>query len=105
MALVSSLATSIFIPRPGPQRFTTVKPTINARVLTISKYSRARPPVRPTFFISSVPAMPSTTVVKMIGAMIILMSLMKASPRGFMAAPHAGSATPNATPAAIAIST
>ena len=36
---------------------------------------------------SSMPAMPTTTVQKMIGAMIILISLMKPSPSGFMAAP------------------
>ena len=54
-------------------------------MLTISKYSSARPPVLPTFFMSSMPAMPTTTVQKMIGAMIILISLMKPSPSGFIA--------------------
>ena len=63
---------------------------ISARVLTTSKYSSARPPVLPTFFMSSMPAMPMTTVQKMIGAMIILISLMKPSPRGFMSAPTLG---------------
>ena len=50
---------------------------MSASVLTTSKYSSARPPVLPTFFMSSMPAMPSTTVQKMIGAISILMSLMK----------------------------
>ncbi len=39
---------------------------------------------------SSIPAMPTTTVQKMTGAMIILMSLMKASPSGFIAVPVSG---------------
>ena len=38
----------------------------------------------------SMPAMPTTTVQKMIGAMIIFISLMKPSPSGFMAAPVSG---------------
>jgi hypothetical protein len=37
------------------------------------------------------PAMPVTTVVKMIGAISILISLMNPSPSGFIAAPQAGS--------------
>jgi hypothetical protein len=39
---------------------------------------------------SSMPAMPTTTVQKMMGAIIILMSLMKASPRGFIDSPTEG---------------
>ena len=38
----------------------------------------------PTFFMSSMPAMPVTTVQKMIGPITILISLMKPSPSGFM---------------------
>jgi hypothetical protein len=48
------------------------------------------PPVLPTFFMSSMPAMPTTTVQKMIGAMSILMSLMKPSPSGFIFTPRSG---------------
>ena len=48
------------------------------------------PPVLPTFFMSSMPAMPTTTVQKMIGAIIILMSLIKPSPSGFIASPVPG---------------
>jgi hypothetical protein len=59
----------------------------------------------PTFFKSPAPAMPSTTVQKMIGAMIILISLMKPSPSGFMAAPVEGEKAPNSAPHAIATST
>jgi len=61
--------------------------------------------VRPTFFMSSMPAMPSTTVQKMIGAMIILISLMKPSPSGFICSPSAGAKWPSAMPIAIAVST
>jgi hypothetical protein len=51
---------------------------------------------------SSMPAMPTTIVQKMIGAMIILMSLMKPSPSGFMAAPVSGWKCPSSTPSTIA---
>lgn len=81
------------------------RPITSATVLTISKYSSARPPVLPTFFMSSMPAMPTTTVQKMIGAMIILISLMKPSPSGFIAAPVSGQKWPSSTPAAMAAST
>ena len=78
---------------------------IRARVETISKYSKARPPVLPTFFMSSMPAMPTTTVQKMMGAMIILISLMKPSPRGFILAPTSGAKWPSITPTMTANST
>ena len=78
------------MPAPGLTRLTMIRPITSATVLTTSKYSRARPPVLPTFFMSSMPAMPTTTVQKMIGAMIILISLMKPSPSGFIAAPVSG---------------
>src|SRR5881628_220937 len=77
MALASSVAGSMFMPWPGCTTLMTTRPTTSAMLLTISKYSSARPPVLPTFFMSSIPAMPTTTVQKMIGAMIILISLMK----------------------------
>ena len=59
----------------------------------------------PTFFMSSMPAIPTTTVQKMIGAMIILMSLMKPSPRGFIAAPVSGKKWPSRTPRTMATMT
>ena len=49
------------------------------------------PPTRPTFFRFSMPAMPVTTVQKMIKVMIIEMTRMKASPSGFMAIARTGS--------------
>src|SRR4051794_37302597 len=54
---------------------------------------------------SPILAMPTTTVVKMIGAIIILISLMKPSPRGFIAVACAGRSTPSSTPTAMATST
>ena len=62
----------------------------SANVETTSKYSSALPPTRPTFFMLPAPAMPSTTVQKMIGAISILTSAMKPSPSGFSATPVSG---------------
>ena len=47
-------------------------------------------PTRPTRFRSSMLAMPCTTVQKMIGAIIILINLMKVSPSGFICSPTLG---------------
>ncbi|MNT66834.1 hypothetical protein D3C72_2049290 [compost metagenome] len=63
---------------------TIIRPIISAIVLTTSKYSSATAPVRPTAFMLSMPAIPVTTVQKITGAMIILMSLTNASPSGFI---------------------
>ena len=95
----------MFMPTPGWTRLITTSPTTSATLLTTSKYSSARPPVLPTFFMSSMPAMPTTTVQKMIGAMIILISLMKPSPSGFIASPVAGKKWPRITPMTIAVMT
>ena len=54
---------------------------------------------------SSMPAMPTTTVQKMIGAMIILISLMKPSPMGFIAEPSSGLKWPSSTPMTMAVMT
>src|SRR6478672_378065 len=54
---------------------------------------------------SSIPAMPTTIVQKMIGAMIILISLMKPSPSGFIDSPVAGKKWPRRTPTMIATMT
>ncbi len=59
-------------------------------VLTTSKYSSASAPVLPTAFMLSMPAMPVTTVQKMMGAIIILISLMKPSPSGLNCAALSG---------------
>src|SRR5437762_9855406 len=46
-------------------------------------------------------AMPATTVVNTIGAIIIRTSLMKPSPSGFIADARSGEANPNSTPRAM----
>ncbi len=60
---------------------------------------------RPTRVMSAICAMPLTTVQKMIGAISMRISLMKASPNGPMRAAVSGAAIPSAMPTAIAIST
>ncbi|MNE54370.1 hypothetical protein D3C80_1491440 [compost metagenome] len=73
------------MPAPGCTTLTTTRPMIRAMVETTSKYSSAMPPVLPTAFMLCMPAIPVTTVQKMIGAIAILISLTKPSPSGFMA--------------------
>ncbi|MOA32268.1 hypothetical protein D3C78_1534730 [compost metagenome] len=77
----------------------------SASVVTTSKYSKALPPTRPTFFMSSMPAMPTTMVQKMIGVIIIFTSLMKPSPSGFSLAPNSGIRCPRVTPSTMATMT
>ncbi|VFT10553.1 Uncharacterised protein [Pseudomonas aeruginosa] len=78
---------------------------IRATVETTSKYSSAMPPVLPTDFMLCMPAMPVTTVQKMIGAMAILISLTKPSPNGFIATAVSGYQWPSAIPMAMATRT
>jgi hypothetical protein len=54
---------------------------------------------------SSTPAIPVTTVQKITGAINILISLMKASPNGFIAAPASGYSVPRSTPNVMATMT
>ena len=77
----------------------------SAKVETTSKYKRAIPPTRPTFFMLSMPAMPETTVQKMIRVMIIEIRRMKTSPKGFIAMAVAGLKRPSATAMIIATTT
>ena len=103
--LPSSVAGSTLKPTPGFRTWVATRPSRSANDETISKYSSALPPTRPTFFMSSMPAMPVTTVQKMIGPITILMSLMNPSPSGFMLTANEGKKCPSAMPMAIAIST
>ena len=61
--------------------------------------------MRPTSFIAPMCAMPTTTVVKTIGAISIFTSLMKPSPSGFIRRRVSGETNPKITPSAIATST
>ncbi len=63
------------------------------------------PPTRPTLRMSPAPAMPSTTVQKMIGAISILTSAMKPSPSGLSATPLSGDRAPMVPPTRMATST
>ncbi|MNN63318.1 hypothetical protein D3C81_1786890 [compost metagenome] len=99
------MLTSTFMPAPGCSTLTIIRPTSKATVLMTSKYSNARPPVLPTFFMSSIPAIPITTVQKMTGAIIILISLIKPSPSGFIAVPVSGRKCPSRTPMMMATMT
>ena len=65
-------------------------PIAKAKVETISKYSNAFPPIRPTFFISPMPPIPITTVKKMIGAITILINLINHSARTLSCEPKSG---------------
>src|SRR5262245_59359796 len=92
-------------PSPGFRIDTTTSPMTSAIVETISKYRRARSPIRPTSRIAPMCAMPTTTVVNTIGAIIIFTSLMNPSPSGRIAAAFSGATNPKNTPIAIATST
>ncbi len=76
---------SILKPLPGRTKLPTISPMSNAMVETTSKYRRALPPTRPTFFMSSMPAIPVTRVQKITKVMIMVIKRMKASPSGFIA--------------------
>ena len=53
-----------------------------ASVVTTSKYRKAFQPIRPAFRRSPMPAMPTTTVVKITGPISIFTNATKASPSG-----------------------
>ena len=65
-------------PSPGRSQLTTTSPMTSANVVTISKYSSALPPIRPTAFRSPVCAMPTTIVENSSGTISPLMSEMNA---------------------------
>jgi len=59
-------------------------PVNSASVETISKYSRAFPPILPTFFKFFMPAIPETTVQKMTTVITMVIRRIKPSPSGFI---------------------
>ncbi len=81
----------MFMPAPGLKQLMMHEADDQRDRADDLEVEQREPPVLPTFFMSSMPAMPVTTVQKMIGAIIILMSLMNASPNGFIASPSFGS--------------
>ena len=92
-------------PEPGFVTFTTTSPMASETVLTISKYSSALPPTRPTFFRSLMLAIPSTMVRKMTGAITILMRFTNTSPSGRIALAVSGATSPSTTASAMATRT
>ena len=72
-------------------------------MVTISKYRIAFPPIRPMVLILPVPAIPTTKVAKMSGAMIDLIRRRKMVPSRPSSFAGPGNAAPNATPATRAI--
>ncbi len=105
MALPSSLAGSALKPAPGCRMLPTAMPRNRAKVDTTSKYSSALPPTRPTFFMLPMEEMPDTTVQNTTSAIIILMSLMKPSPSGFMSMAKSGKKLPTMTASTMPTST
>jgi len=71
-------------PAPGCNSSPTMRPMASASVETTSKYNKVLTPTRPTRRRSPIDEMPCTTVQKITGAIIILISAMKASPNGFI---------------------
>ena len=105
MAWVSRVAGSALTPTPGFRTFTMTRPMNSAIVDTTSKYSSASPPALPTSRSLAMPAIPVTTVQKMIGAISSLISLMKPSPSGLSCCAKCGQKIPSTMPSAMAIST
>ena len=93
------------MPTPGRHRLITSSPTTSANVVTISKYSSALTPIRPAWRMSFMLAMPCTTVQNTIGAIVIRMILIKASPSGFRVSLSAGHKMPASTPRTMAMRT
>ena len=90
-------------PAPGWTRFAAPSPITSASVVTISKYRIAFPPIRPMVLMLPVPAIPTTKVAKMSGAMIDLIRRRKMVPNRPSSFAGPGNAAPNATPATSAI--
>ena len=92
----------MFSPSPGWMRLPTTRPMPSAKVDMTMKYSSARPPTLPTVAAFAIDPTPRTIVQKMIGAIIILMSITNASPIGFSPTANSGVASPTAMPASTA---
>ncbi len=86
------------IPRPGRSRFTAASPTNSAIVVTTSKYTIAFRPMRPICFRSPAPAIPYTSVPKISGARIDLISLRNTVADRAQISLAAPGATPRRTP-------
>ena len=107
LATASALPVDPLNPSPGRSTLPMIMPMARAKVETTSKYISARMPTRPTCLASSIWAMPDTTVQKIIGAIIILINLIKPSPMALIQSLVAisGYSQPKMAPSTIPIST
>ena len=74
---------------------------MRANVVMTSKYITAFNPTLPIFLTFSIPENPDTIVQNIIGAIIILMSLINPSPRGLRATANEGKKYPRKIPITI----
>lgn len=82
---VLRVAGSMFMPTPGRNRYTAARPIIRLMTVNTRNSSKVLLIKRPRERLSVIPAIPVTMVQKTTGAIIILISLMNASPRGLSA--------------------
>lgn len=82
---VLRVAGSMFIPTPGRNRYTAARLMIRLTIASPVNNSKVLLINRPSERLSVMPAMPVTMVQKTTGAIIILISLMNASPSGLSA--------------------
>jgi hypothetical protein len=91
-----------FRPAPGWTRLPTTRPIASATVDITTKYSSARPPTLPTLAAWRTEPMPSTSVQKMIGLIIILIRFTNPVPSGFSSTAKSGNRKPTPIPSATA---
>ena len=87
-------------PAPGLNTFTSTRPMTSATVVASSNQTIALRPMRPIARKSPVPAMPTTSVEKSSGAMIILIIRRNRSATGLISTPNNGQIQPMSTPMA-----
>ena len=103
-AIAANAAVSVLggraTPAPGWNTFTSTSPMTSATVVASSNQTMAFKPMRPIARRSPVPAMPTTSVEKSSGAMIILIIRRNRSAIGLISTPNDGHAQPIRTPMA-----
>ena len=95
---VLRVAGSMFMPTPGRNRYTAARPIIRLTTVRPRNNSNVLLIKRPKERLSVMPAMPVTMVQNTTGAIIILISLMKASPSGLSATACCAQKWPTTTP-------
>ena len=92
-------------PAPGLTMLTTRSPSPSATSVMSRKYASARAAIPPAAARLPIEAMPTITVQKMTGAVIILISWMKMSGRNFRSEAKSGATRPTTTPAVMPTTT